>query len=717
VRRLRRRDALAALAIALAFGLLSASPALDIARGLSIDVLTALRWHAFGQRSEPAAAPAVVVVIDEESFNAPPFKGSPILTWTREIGRVLTAVIAGGAKVVGFDIIFPTLIEQSEIPFGDEMLGGRLRGFDRDFLRALAVGARADKVVLGEVLRRDRPIRPSPGQRIAVGHDRNIRALNTYNDPDYVVRRLPLAFPVEDRAVPSMALELASRALGVTPEVAPDGTTALAGYRIPSAVPNTLTLNFDGGADAIQTFSFADLYACVEKGDTEFFRHFNGKVVLFGTLLDTEDRRVTSKRFATGLEGARAPRCALPMGPTTAQFTRNSISGVYVHATGVNNLIRRDALVELGRTADGLIAIAFAGLTALAALMLAPIGAVLVYLGLAAAWTVGAIAAFTQALALPLVEPFLAGLAALAATIGYRFVVADREERFLRQSFELYLAPQVIESMVTSNKLPALGGEMRDVTIFFSDITGFSSIAETMTPGALVALMNEYLSAMTDIIEAHGGYVDKYIGDSIVAVFGAPVDDAAHARNAVRAALLCRTCLEQLNRTAAPYLGRELSHRIGLNSGEALVGNIGSRRRFNYTVMSDAVNLASRLEGANKFFGTSIMASEMTVRLTGAAFVWRELDAIRVKGRSQPVRIYDPLAERGHETPEQTARAAVYAEGLASWRARDFAGAARCFARTADADPPAALFLQRTQKLAERPPGPDWEPVFTLEGK
>ncbi len=715
---MRRRDALAALVIALVSGLVFASPALDIAHGLSIDVLTALRWRVFGQRPQSEAAPTVVVVLDEESFDTPPFKGSPILTWTREIGKVLTAVIDGGAKVVGFDIVFPALIEQSEIPFDGEMLGARLRGFDRNFLRALAIGARAGKVVLGEVLQRDRPIGPSPAQRIAVGRNRNVRALNTYSDPDYVVRRLPLALPAGKRREPSMAVELASRALGATPEVAPDGTTTLAGYRISSAVPNTLTLNFEGGADAIPTYSFADLYACAEKGDAEFFRrNFDGKVVVFGTLLNTEDRRVTSKRFATGVEGARAPRCALPMRPTTAQFARNSIAGVYVHATGVNNLIRRDALMEPGRVADGLIAVIFAGLTAFAAIMLAPFGAVLVYLGLAAAWTAGATAAFTQALALPLVEPFLAGLAALSATIGYRFIIADKEERFLRHSFGLYLAPQVIDKMLSSNKLPALGGEMRDVTVFFSDIASFSSFAETMTPNALVALMNEYLSAMTDIIEEHGGYVDKYIGDSIVAVFGAPVDDADHARNAVRAALMCRARLGQLNRMAAPFRGRELSHRIGLNSGDALVGNIGSRRRFNYTVMSDAVNLASRLEGANKYFGTSIMVSEATVKLTGAAFAWRELDAIRVKGRTQPVKIYDLLAERGRETPEQAAGAAIYAEGLACWRARDFAGAMRCFARTADGDPPAARFLLRAQQLTALPPGSDWEPVFTLEGK
>ena len=140
---------------------------------------------------------------------------------------------------------------------------------------------------------------------------------------------------------------------------------------------------------------------------------------------------------------------------------------------------------------------------------------------------------------LPLIEPMLAALLALGATIGYRFVVADRGKRLLRQSFALYLAPAVIEKMMASNKPPALGGEMRNVTVYFSDIADFSAFAEKIAPAELVAAMNEYLSAMTDIIEAHGGFVDKYIGDAIVAVFGAPLDDPDHAANAVRAALQC----------------------------------------------------------------------------------------------------------------------------------------------------------------------------------
>lgn len=716
--RITGRDTLIAVAIALVSGLIATAPLLESVHGLSLDVLTALRWELYGARRQPAASPTVVVALDEESYRTPPFKGSPTLTWTREIGRVLNSIVDGGAKVVGFDIIFPTSIEQSEIPFGDEPVGARMRGFDRDFLRALASGASSGKVVLGEILQRDGSERPSQGQRIAVRQQQNIRALNVYVDPDEVVRRLPTSFAVDARRVPSMAVELASRAGKIQPEFAPDGALVLAGHPIAGSRPGTLTLNFEGGADDIPTYSLADLRACAEKGDNDFFkRQFDGKIVIFGTLLNLEDRKLTSKRFATGVEGAHAPRCALPAASSEGQFRRTTLAGVYVHATAVNNLVQAEPVRELDRWQVAAIAIAFALLAAIAARLLGPTSAALAYLGMIGVFTLAAVAVFVRSLALPLSEPFMAGFAATVAMIGYRYMVADREERFLRASFALYLAPQVIDQMMVSNKLPILGGEMRDVTVFFSDIAGFSSIAEKLTPDALVQLMNEYLSAMTDIIEDCGGYVDKYIGDSIVAVFGAPVNDPQHAQNAVRAALRCRNRLEALNRTATAFKGHRLGHRIGLNSGEALVGNIGSRRRFNYTVMSDAVNLASRLEGANKYFATSIMASEMTVALTGELFAWRELEAIRVKGRVQPVKIYEPLAERGSESPEQVSVTSVYEEGLSRWRARDFQGAASCFERIAKDDPPAALFLARAREFALHPPGEDWEAVCTLEGK
>lgn len=716
MRRIGRRDIVAAILIALLAGAILTSPPLQALQGLSLDILTALRGKLIGDHRDPATSPVVVVAIDGETYDTPPFKGSPTLTWTREIGRVLGSITEGGAKAVGFDVIFPSSIEQSEIPFGDAALGTRMRGFDRDYLIALRQLSDNGKLVLGEILSNDHPERPYRAQQLAVRT--NIRALNVHTDADDVIRRMPLSFSIDGKPMPAMAIELAARALGAKLEIAPSGAAELSGYAIPSAVPNTLTVNFRGLGRDVPVYSFADLRACVEKGDRDFFRRaFDGKVVMLGTALNFEDRKLTSMRLAGGYDGAPTARCALPAPASNAQKARSDVAGVFVHATVVRNLIERDVITELGFPARTILTIVFAAIIACAACMLAPGGALIVWFGLTAIYAAVAVGAFNHALALPLTEPALASLAALAMMIGYRFVLADRDERFLRKSFAFYLAPEVINTMVTSGKMPALGGEMRNVTMFFSDLSGFSSIAETMTPGELVTLMNEYLSGMTDIIEGHGGYVDKYIGDSIVAMFGAPADDPDHARNAVRAALKCHEKLADLNANNPAFAGHGLSHRIGLNSGEAVVGNIGSRRRFNYTVMSDTVNVASRLEGANKYYGTAIMASETTMAQTGDTFAWRELDAIRVMGRGEAIKVFEPLADKGAESAEQVKVAAAYAEGLAGWRARAFAKAADAFARMAETDPASASFAKRAQALAADPPPPDWIPVNTLEGK
>src|SRR5581483_946374 len=240
--------------------------------------------------------------IDGETYDTPPFKGSPTQTWTREIGRVLGSITEGGAKVIGYDVIFKNSIEQSEIPFGEAPVGARMRGFDRDYLIALRKLSDSGKLVLGEVLSNDHPEAPFPAQRLAVKN--NVRALNVYTDPDEVIRRMPLSFSIAGQQVPAMAVELAARALGAQPETGATGTVSLPGYAIPSAVPGTMTLNFRGMGRDIPTYSFADLHACVEKGDTEFFRRaFDGKVVLLGSILTVDDRKLTSMRLAGGYDG------------------------------------------------------------------------------------------------------------------------------------------------------------------------------------------------------------------------------------------------------------------------------------------------------------------------------------------------------------------------------------------------------------------------------
>jgi len=710
----RTRDALAVITIALASAALFVSPAFERGRGLSLDALTWLRFEAFGNRHDAATSPAVVIAIDEESYQAAPFKGAPLLTWTGEIGRVMTAVLDGGARTVGFDIVFQTSIEQSEIPLGDGTLGDRTRGFDRDFLRALASAAASGKVVLGEIFG-EPPILPAAGQRIAVRQQQNLRPLNTYTDSDDVVRRHPLTLNAEGKAVPTMALELAARATGKVPVIAAEGVT-LGDYTVPSSVPGTMTLNFAGGADDIPTYSFADLRACALKGDKDYFRReFAGKVVLVGTV-GIEDRRLTSKRFATRAEGARRPRCVLGERRITETFARSTIAGVYIHATAVNNLVRQDAATEMSRPANFAVAAGMALLAALLARLLRPTSAAAILAALALLYTALATALFNYAQLLPLAEPLAAGVLALAATTGYRFMVSDKDRRLLQKSFAYYLAPREIDRMLASRRLPQLGGETREVTVFFSDIEGFSRIAEQMSPEQLMALTNEYLSAMTDVIESHDGYVDKYIGDSVVAVFGAPLDDPDHAKSAARAALDCKARLAELNLSSTAFQGIKVAQRIGINSGAALVGNFGSQRRFNYSVMSDAVNVASRLEGANKFYGTTIIASDSTVTIAGDAFAWRELDTIRVKGREQQLKIYELHGRADELSAPEHALLAGYAAGLAHWRAGELPQAADCFAPTAASDTPSALFTQRVA-AALKGGTADWDPIRSLQEK
>jgi adenylate cyclase len=705
-----RFEALAILLFALIAGFVVSTPATNPMRGWSLDALTTLRWYAFGERRPPHASSTVVIALDEKTYSTPPFKGSPTLTWTGDIGRVVSAAIEAGARVVGFDVVFASSIEESQIRFGDETLGATLRGFDRDYLRALATGGRAGKIVLGETQSGGQSISPTAGQRLAVGGRANLRSLNVHTDVDDVVRRIPLEFSANKGAVPSMALELASRARGVTPRMDADGVT-LAGERVPSAVDKTLAVAFSGGSNDIPSYSLADLRVCLDKGDTEFFRRqFADKVVIVGSDVAEADQILSSKRFANPPLRQDAERCALPAPGKVPQ--RRAMSGVYLQAMAVDNLIRREVLREMASWAT--LAISFTAAEAIGMVALT-FGAVVGAVGgaiVVMAWVASATYAFQHFLVLPLLEPIISGSAAIGAAVALRLGVADREKRFLRRVFGLYLAPNVIDRMTSSGTLPLLGGETREVTIFFSDVVGFSTLSEAMSPEQIVSLMNDYLTSMSEAIEEAGGFIDKYVGDAIVAIFGAPVRSDSHAIEAVAAALACQRRLDVFNRAHAP----PIQHRIGLNTGEALIGNIGSRRRFNYTAFGDNVNLASRLEQLNTSFGTSILATESVVRATGATFVWREIDTIRVRGRSAPVTVFEPLGRHGEETEAQRERARAYSEGLQAWRAHAFIRAETVFSRFPD-DLPAALFRKRCRTLIDSPPDEPWEPIFLPTSK
>jgi len=329
-------------------------------------------------------------------------------------------------------------------------------------------------------------------------------------------------------------------------------------------------------------------------------------------------------------------------------------------------------------------------------------------------WIAVAVGLFRLELLLPLLDGALGATIAFAAMVGFQLTVTDRKRRQLRRAFALYLSGTVIDRMVASEKLPQLGGEERELTVFFSDVAGFTSISEGLSSEGLVKLMNTYLEAMTDIIEAHGGFVDKYIGDAIVAIFGAPLDDPHHALSAVRAALACRQHLDGMQDEFA--VSQRVEARIGLNTGRMLVGNIGSSKRFNYTVMGDAVNLAARLEGVNKRYASSIMVSESTKVACGEGVMFREVDRVRVKGRDTPTGLYEPLGAGDSVSSTTRTKAEAYGLALGAYQAGRFKDAAAAFDALASLDPTAAAMARFAGDMAENPP-PDWQGVTTLDSK
>jgi class 3 adenylate cyclase len=337
--------------------------------------------------------------------------------------------------------------------------------------------------------------------------------------------------------------------------------------------------------------------------------------------------------------------------------------------------------------------------------------------GIIAAWTAACVVAFSQA---TLVLPMLNGLGTIAAAYGasltYRFNVTDRKRRLMTKAFALYLPPSEVERMVASGDMPQLGGEARTVSILFTDLASFARVSEYLDPAQLTAALNAYFAALTDIVERHGGFVDKFIGDAVVAIFGAPLDDPDHALNAVRAAVAIRAASADAARELVRSGGRPPATRIGVNTGPVLVGNIGAPRRFNYTAMGDAVNLASRLEGVNKRYGTLILVSDATAQACGDAIAFREIDTVAVKGRERPVVLFEPLGPAGEVTPDVLARRDTFAKALRSWRSGSFAEAAGAFETLADGDPVAAHFTALARGFTANPPG-DWDGVSILTEK
>ncbi|MBF0625557.1 MAG: adenylate/guanylate cyclase domain-containing protein [Magnetococcales bacterium] len=302
----------------------------------------------------------------------------------------------------------------------------------------------------------------------------------------------------------------------------------------------------------------------------------------------------------------------------------------------------------------------------------------------------------------------------------HSFLKERGQKAMIKSAFGQYLSPEVVEILVKDPSKLSLGGEERRMTAFFSDVAGFSSISEKLAPPALVQLLNEYLTAMCDIIATHRGTVDKFEGDAIIAFWGAPLDQPDHA------VLACHTAIDMQKymvgmRQRLVVEGRPVMNvRIGLNSGPMVVGNMGSAQRMDYTIMGDAVNLAARLEGANKFYGTYTMVSQFTQALAADRIDVRELDIVRVVGKKEPVTIYELLDRKNALTGPLAGCVEQYLKGLTLYRERNFGAARAAFAKALEIledDGPSQTYLARCDEYLRTPPPADWDGVFQFTSK
>ena len=327
---------------------------------------------------------------------------------------------------------------------------------------------------------------------------------------------------------------------------------------------------------------------------------------------------------------------------------------------------------------------------------------------------VSAALAYTSGYWLPIVIPEFAVITAITLSLVVNFATEGIQRQFIKSAFQQYLNPAVIDQIIAHPEKLTLGGERRELSIFFSDLQGFTSISEALDPESLTALLNDYLSAMTDIIHEENGTVDKYEGDAIIAFWNAPLEVPDHACRAVNAALRCQEKLAQLRPQYLDKTGKELYMRVGVNTGYAVVGNLGSKDRFDYTMLGDSVNLAARLEGVNKEFGTYTMVSAETRKKAGDEFSFRELARVAVVGKKEAVTVFEPLRKEIYQGKKDILD--KFQSGLQLFYEGQFDAAQNIFHSIAATDPPAAKYTGKCTEMKKLAVS-NWDGVWVMTSK
>jgi adenylate cyclase len=611
----------------------------------------------------PQPVDLLIVAIDEPSFQELPYSWP----WPRRLhAELVRRLVAGGARLIIFDVVFAGASK----PEDDKLLADTFR--------------EADNVVLGltfEVARDprfSRRILITPHKSFESAAKRQGLSLVT-PDADGVVRRFRLDLG-EVETLPLAALRM----------IRPQAT-------LPPHLRGLI--DYAGPTRSIDTVSY---YQVVDPERPLPPSRIRGRIVLVGHMLE-----------ASATPQAQADSFFTPF------FARDGqrMSGVEIQGNILNTLLegtwgRELATWERLPLLVGLILLASVVLTRLRPLsgLIFTVGSLIV------------IASVSFGLFFFLrwwLPPFLISTGLVLVYTGNvlgHYLMEAREKRWLRQAFGRYVAPAVVEAITTRPEGLELGGEEVETTVLFADLEGFTRLSEAMPPQTLIKLLNDYFTPMTQIIMAYRGTLDKYIGDAIMALWGAPVPQADHALRACWAAIEMEKTMTELQEQWRAQGLPPLVERLGLHTGPVVAGNVGSRDRFNYTVLGDTVTMAALLEEVNKVYGTRILLSEETCQRVKDHLLVRELDRVRVRGRSQNLTIYElvgPFPREGFPPWLD-----FFATGLTAYRNRQWDEASQAFQevlRLKPGDRPAEVFLKRCRSLAAKPPPANWQAIFILE--
>ena len=670
--------------------------------------------HRYQQYADPAKAgkDIVLVAVDEASLEV--FGRWP---WPRDRhGYVVRYLKEAGAKAIIFDILFLEPDEDAE-EF-DQAFAEDIRAAGNVFL-PFQLQSSPDAPPPGHLAKATIPVESkTAGPVTLLSRDQGVKLpipplaesarglgyVNFFPDPDGTMRRLPLLAETPQATFMQLATAVARYLLQADGAVLDGRTLRMGTATIPLTKHGEMVIDWHGTLEG-KTYPAYSIGAVLKS----FSQMQKGERPLLDPAL-LKDKIVFIATTAAGTYDLRVT----PLSPITP--------GVLIHMATLDNILRGRYMQPAPYWVFALTTLSLCLGTAWGfvllqrqALKFALIG------GFAVAYYGLAVHAFTgHGLWLELAFPEGALALTFAASSTVEYLTEGRQRRLLRAAFDKYMAAEVVDEIMRNPEAIKLGGEKKELTVFFSDVAGFTTISEKLQPESLVELLNQYLSAMTDIILRHRGNVNKYLGDGIMAIFGAPRGEPNHATLACYAALDSQAALARLREEWTAQGHPEIIARIGVNSGPLVVGNMGSQARMEYTVMGDSVNLASRLEGANKFYDTLILLGPRTYELSHGDIEAREVDLLRVKGKLEPVVVYELLARKGGLSVEKQRVVGLYLEGLAAYKRREFAAAKQLFEaalRLDSSDGPSKVYLHRTEDYLSAPPPPDWDGVYVLKSK